>query len=606
MRNSLITCLVLMLANSLFGQDGKKSLTTSYHNTFGLDTLTAIEWESVQLTKSGNNYRLDSILYEDYDTASGLWLKQVSTLFVLGASGITQETIQRSWNINNGSWVNQTRYVDSIKAGQRTFRIQYSWDDPGEIWIPGSRNIYQRDSIGSILYFLQQRYILTEWVDYNQKFYLYDSLGNRTELTSQDYIDSAWFNNYRYLYTFSGDTLTSYTDQYWSPGDSSWVNSTRYLYDYLDNGLRLSDTVQSWNIALGWLPITLVNYYWTVGDLIKEKVYRTWDSNNSLWNDAVSYLYYQNEPGMDTLVIYRYWYGFWKELNQYKFSYGSGGRLSEELWQEWDEAGARWLNDYRVTYYRTLIDEALSVRIVDSTSLLCHGNTDGTATAQAYGGLPPYQYQWDDDQLTTGPVVANLGPGRYYRVVVTDANLDAAIDSLILSNPEPVITGPVSGDTVAYYNDTITYSLPHTGFYFQWTITGGTIISGQGTDTVQIVWDNEPLGLISVVETNIKGCEGDPVFLEVSLSPLSSKYLKEFIDINLFPNPYPGHGPLHVYYQPGSYESIMIFTITGKIIKSVQLDGSGHSTLYPHNLPSGIYLLQFRGNHNQIKKMVIR
>ena len=524
--------LVFLVAQPLFGQVDKTELSTTHLNTFGLDTLDRYEWTATSFTKSGSSYRLDSIYYEDYDVATQQWLKQVSTLFIYGATGITQETIRRAWDMPNSSWLNQTRYVDSLEDGQRKFRMQYTWDNSESKWIPSSRNFYQRDSIGNILYFLQQLNTLQEWTDHNQKIYQYDSLGNRIELISQDYTGSSWLNNYRYLYAYSSDTLTSYTDQYWNQADSTWNNSTRFLYDYYSNGLRWADTIQSWNTTNGWVPLTLVKYYWTVDNLISEKVYQTWDINDTLWNNAASYLYSQNGAGSDTLIVYRYWYGFWKELNQYKYAYGTGGMLVEELWQEWDEPASNWLNDYRVTYYRTMLPVELSVNIFDSTTISCAGLSDGTASAFASGGLPPYQYQWDDDLLTSGPDVENLSPGRYYRVVVTDATLNTAVDSLMLSDPDSVLTGPISGDTVAFYNDTLTYSVMDTAFYFEWTVTGGYIMTGQGTNIVQIVWDNEPEGLIIVMETDTNGCVGAPVYLQVSLHPLSNTIVEQDRTVN--------------------------------------------------------------------------
>ena len=59
---------------------------------------------------------------------------------------------------------------------------------------------------------------------------------------------------------------------------------------------------------------------------------------------------------------------------------------------------------------------------------------------------------------------------------------------------EPYQVMPFPGDTL----------LP--GSIFQWTITGGTLISGQGTDSVGVQWGNSSSGLLHLVETTQFGC----------------------------------------------------------------------------------------------------
>ena len=53
-----------------------------------------------------------------------------------------------------------------------------------------------------------------------------------------------------------------------------------------------------------------------------------------------------------------------------------------------------------------------------STDITCFGVNDGTATATAINGVPPYTYQWNNGQ--TGPMLTGLAPGLYF-VTATDA-----------------------------------------------------------------------------------------------------------------------------------------------------------------------------------------
>ncbi|QQS28186.1 MAG: DUF1501 domain-containing protein [Sphingobacteriales bacterium] len=62
-------------------------------------------------------------------------------------------------------------------------------------------------------------------------------------------------------------------------------------------------------------------------------------------------------------------------------------------------------------------------------------------------------------------------------------------------SPQPVITGPV---TVCPENIAV-YSIPEiAGSTYIWTVTGGTILSGQGTNTIQVQWENNQAGNVQV------------------------------------------------------------------------------------------------------------
>jgi gliding motility-associated-like protein len=76
---------------------------------------------------------------------------------------------------------------------------------------------------------------------------------------------------------------------------------------------------------------------------------------------------------------------------------------------------------------------------------------------------------------------------------------------LINERPVPVI----SGDTVVCRNtDGHVYTTAsHTGAKYEWTISGGTITSGQNTDSITVTWLNAGTGELTVKETNSLGCD---------------------------------------------------------------------------------------------------
>ena len=73
-----------------------------------------------------------------------------------------------------------------------------------------------------------------------------------------------------------------------------------------------------------------------------------------------------------------------------------------------------------ITSMVTILDSGCTLTLellVDPIS--CFGADDGSISAIATGGIPPYGYAWSDGQI--GPVASGLTPG-FYAVVVTDAS----------------------------------------------------------------------------------------------------------------------------------------------------------------------------------------
>lgn len=82
----------------------------------------------------------------------------------------------------------------------------------------------------------------------------------------------------------------------------------------------------------------------------------------------------------------------------------------------------------------------LAVTIVDSTDVMCFGDDNGTATANASGGTPPYDFEWSNgiiDSAATGLA------GGTYTVVVTDAN--GCVDSASVTIQAPTAPLVASG-----------------------------------------------------------------------------------------------------------------------------------------------------------------
>ncbi|KKK50235.1 hypothetical protein LCGC14_3127050, partial [marine sediment metagenome] len=82
------------------------------------------------------------------------------------------------------------------------------------------------------------------------------------------------------------------------------------------------------------------------------------------------------------------------------------------------------------------------------------------------------------------------------------------------------LTSVCAGDNGVVYNVDL-----NAGSSYQWTITGGTIASGQGTNTLEVDWGSTGMmGQIQVIESN--SCtQGAPELLNVEIHPLPSSVI---------------------------------------------------------------------------------
>ncbi len=65
------------------------------------------------------------------------------------------------------------------------------------------------------------------------------------------------------------------------------------------------------------------------------------------------------------------------------------------------------------------------------------------------------------------------------------------------------------------------YTVPATpGSTYAWNITGGNIVAGQGTNTIQVDWSATIPGnyAVEVIETDINGCVGNVVLCDVTVN----------------------------------------------------------------------------------------
>ncbi|MBK9524702.1 MAG: PKD domain-containing protein [Bacteroidetes bacterium] len=130
-----------------------------------------------------------------------------------------------------------------------------------------------------------------------------------------------------------------------------------------------------------------------------------------------------------------------------------------------------------------IINEPSAVNILMSmTPAACNGGTNGTATANASGGTPPYQYQWTPGG-STNATANNLTVG-HYSVVVTDSRGCAEINDIDVTSASGIILTPAATDVSCNGGANGTASVVSIGgtppYSYSWSPSGGTLANASG------------------------------------------------------------------------------------------------------------------------------
>ncbi|MCK6617987.1 MAG: autotransporter-associated beta strand repeat-containing protein [Cyclobacteriaceae bacterium] len=157
---------------------------------------------------------------------------------------------------------------------------------------------------------------------------------------------------------------------------------------------------------------------------------------------------------------------------------------------------------------------------VNATGLYSTANTPdvsynwiatGGGTIVSGQGTPDAVISW----ATTG--------AKQVRVVRTDIITGCSfttpnVNVTVNPNPTPVISG---ANTVCELQSGVTYSTPSAGGRaYVWTVTGGTIVSGAGTASIQVNWGAAGTGLVELTETiTATGCTTVATPLNVTINP---------------------------------------------------------------------------------------
>ena len=239
-----------------------------------------------------------------------------------------------------------------------------------------------------------------------------------------------------------------------------------------------------------------------------------------------------------------------------------------------------------------VLKPGLAAGLTTTTSTLCKGSCEGTATVEAIGGISPYTYTWANTMTTDS--ISGLCAGDY-NVMVTDAAGDTVWANVTVNEPSAIsVTANVfDADCDTCKKGTI-----------------NTTVSG-GTSPYTYSWDNSKTtaslssllpGDYNLTVTDKNGCTSSK---KITVSSWAVGINEASIsDFSIYPNP--AENVVFIKSQNNTAKKLEIYNLLGANVFSNTVIG----TLNKVDLSSiekGVYLIKVTdGNTVNTKRLVVK
>ena len=163
--------------------------------------------------------------------------------------------------------------------------------------------------------------------------------------------------------------------------------------------------------------------------------------------------------------------------------------------------------------------------------------------------------------------------------------------------------GDIRGDLAVLPSETNTYEIDAIpGATYNWSVTNGRILAGQGTPQITVEWEDYGAGILSVnIQDNHCLREAETV---VNISGLSAGSMVNKDNIRVYPNPAKNHFVVRAELTLNA-KNLRLIDVSGRPVLQKNMEGK-KETEVDHNLPPGNYLLQITDkNHTVIHEQVM-
>ena len=184
-----------------------------------------------------------------------------------------------------------------------------------------------------------------------------------------------------------------------------------------------------------------------------------------------------------------------------------------------------------------------------------------------------------------------------------------SLEVMVYAEPMPEI----AGDDLVCQLDYGTYSVEYSEYSeYNWTVSGGNITEGQGTNEITVYWtaDQGSVNSVDVTETKTDACEGIAETFDVTIDQCVGIEELGDNDVLVYPNPANNKLTLELNNVPANSVEIQILNSNGKLVygENSKLDnGTFKRTINTSGLMAGVYIISIKTDNNILtyRKLVI-
>ena len=225
---------------------------------------------------------------------------------------------------------------------------------------------------------------------------------------------------------------------------------------------------------------------------------------------------------------------------------------------------------------------------------------------------PNSTYEWEVEGgvITSGQGTSTVtvlwaeeGAGSLTVTETTEDGCDGAVSievEIVCSISATAIEGPLGPGELLEVTYTCDGDASST---YNWSISNGVITSGQGTNSVTVIWASTGLGSISVQETTAANCDGDEITLDVVVVLATGIHETLTESINIFPNP--ASTSVTITIDESLINSnYQLFDAQGKLVSEGVLSKT-NTTLNTTGFASGNYVISIANDQGVVREQII-
>jgi PKD repeat protein len=173
-----------------------------------------------------------------------------------------------------------------------------------------------------------------------------------------------------------------------------------------------------------------------------------------------------------------------------------------------------------------------------------------------------------------------------------------ALEITCSQTPAPEIEG---SDVVCKEEEAAYSTAENEDNTYEWTVTGGEIITGEGTNQITVLWGDPGSGTVDLTETAGGTCEGIAETLDVTIDECTGFEDLTEAGIKVYPNP--AHDYL-IIQSENLISMVKLYDVTGREMANEKVNGNNYQ-LNTSKFKPGVYWLLIEGSDARTGKRIV-